>query len=69
MIAVTLEPDRLRDQGRSPRLLRPNTMPLSIDIGEGYVPGFIPEEVLPSAPTAGQGVHRFLFDLARVLAR
>jgi hypothetical protein len=33
----------------------------------GYVPDFITREVLPRAPSAGEGVHRFLFDLARVL--
>jgi hypothetical protein len=38
-----------------------------IDVGPGPVPKFIMEEVLPSAPKAGEGVHRFLFDLARVL--
>ena len=38
-----------------------------LDVGPGYVPAFITGEVLPSAPTAGQGVHRFLFNLARLL--
>jgi hypothetical protein len=38
-----------------------------IDIGPAYVPDWIREEVLPSAPVAGEGVHRFLFDLARIL--
>jgi hypothetical protein len=38
-----------------------------LDIGSGYVPDFVRKEVLPSAPSAGEGVHRFLFDLARVL--
>ena len=38
-----------------------------IEIGGGYVPAFITEDVLPSAPRAGQGVHRYLFDLARLL--
>ena len=38
-----------------------------LNIGSGYVPAFVVQEVLASAPTAGGGVHRFLFDLARVL--
>jgi hypothetical protein len=33
----------------------------------GDLPAFITNEVLPSAPTVGNGVHRFLFDLACVL--
>ena len=39
-----------------------------LDLGPGYVPAFITEEVLPSAPMrpAG-GIHDFLFTLARVL--
>ena len=39
-----------------------------LDLGPGYVPSFITEEVLPSAPIrpAG-GVHDYLFTLARVL--
>lgn len=38
-----------------------------LDIGQGYVPAFVIDEVLPRAPKSGGGVHRFLFDLARVL--
>ena len=39
-----------------------------LDLGPGYVPAFITEEVLPSAPVrpAG-GIHDYLFTLARVL--
>ena len=39
-----------------------------LDLGPGYVPAFITEEVLPGAPVrpAG-GIHDFLFTLARVL--
>ena len=39
-----------------------------LKLGPGYVPAFVTEEVLPSAPVAGGGVHRFLFDLSRVLS-
>ena len=41
---------------------------IDLNLGPGYLPAFIVEEVLPSAPVAGGGVHRFLFDLARLLA-
>ena len=39
-----------------------------LDLNPGYVPAFITEEVLPSAPVrpAG-GIHDYLFTLARVL--
>jgi hypothetical protein len=39
-----------------------------LDLGPGYVPAFITEDVLPSAPVrpAG-GIHDYLFTLARVL--
>jgi hypothetical protein len=39
-----------------------------IDIGPGYVPDFITQEVLPRAPVRPtEGIHDFLFTLARVL--
>jgi hypothetical protein len=40
-----------------------------LDLGPGYLPAFITEEVLPGAPVrpAG-GIHDYLFTLARVLA-
>jgi hypothetical protein len=40
----------------------------SLDIGSGYVPDFIRNEVLPNLPRqSGEGIHRALYDLARVL--
>lgn len=39
-----------------------------LDLGPGYLPAFITEEVLPSAPIRpAEGVHDYLFTLARVL--
>jgi hypothetical protein len=39
-----------------------------LDIGNGYVPDFIRDEILPNLPRqSGEGIHRALFDLARVL--
>ena len=39
-----------------------------LDIGSGYVPGFVRNEVLPNLPRqSGEGIHRGLFNLARVL--
>jgi hypothetical protein len=40
----------------------------ALDIGSGYVPDFIRNEVLAHLPTrSGEGIHRALYDLARVL--
>jgi hypothetical protein len=42
--------------------------PLDIDIGNGYVPKFVRDQVLPNLPRqSGEGIHRALFNLARVL--
>jgi hypothetical protein len=39
-----------------------------LDVGAGYLPEFIRNEVLPSLPRrSGEGIHRALYDLARVL--
>jgi hypothetical protein len=39
-----------------------------LDIGKGYVPDFIRDEILPNLPRqSGEGIHRALYDLARVL--
>jgi hypothetical protein len=39
-----------------------------LEIGEGYVPAFIRDEILPNLPRqSGEGIHRALYDLARVL--
>jgi hypothetical protein len=39
-----------------------------LDVGTGYLPEFIRNEVLPSLPRrSGEGIHRALYDLARVL--
>src|SRR4029077_15832142 len=40
-----------------------------LDVAAGYLPEFIRNEVLPSLPRrSGEGIHRALYDLARVLA-
>jgi hypothetical protein len=39
-----------------------------LEVGAGYLPEFIRNEVLPSLPRrSGEGIHRALYDLARVL--
>ena len=41
---------------------------MNLDLGPGYLPAFIAEEVLPSAPVRpAEGIHDYLFTLARVL--
>ena len=40
----------------------------ALDIGSGYVPDFICNEVLPNLPRqSGEGIHCALFNLARVV--
>jgi hypothetical protein len=40
-----------------------------LDVGAGYLPNFIRDEILPNLPRrSGEGIHRALYDLARVLA-
>jgi hypothetical protein len=42
---------------------------MNIDLGPGYLPSFITEEVLPSLPTSsGNGIHYGLFRLAQKLS-
>ena len=52
---------------RPSRTGKRNEETIVVEIGPGYVPAFVAKEVLPNAPAAGGGVHRFLFNLARVL--
>ena len=41
---------------------------MTLDVGTGYLPEFVLNEVLPNLPRhSGEGIHRALFDLARVL--
>jgi hypothetical protein len=41
---------------------------MMLDVGAGYLPEFVRNEVLPSLPRrSGEGIHRGLYDLARVL--
>ena len=40
---------------------------MKLNLGPGYVPEFIRNGFCMRLPTAGEGVHKFLFRLARVL--
>jgi hypothetical protein len=41
---------------------------MNLDLGPGYLPAYIAEEVLPVAPVRpAEGIHDYLFTLARVL--
>jgi hypothetical protein len=43
-------------------------MNATLDVGTGYLPDFIRNDVLAHLPTrSGEGIHRALYDLARVL--
>ena len=42
---------------------------MMLDVGDGYLPNYILRDVLPNLPyRSGEGIHRALYDLARVLA-
>ena len=41
---------------------------MKLNLGPGYVPEFIRNGFCMRLPTAGEGVHKFLFRLARVLS-